>query len=171
MKNTLFCVVDDRAEAERIVRELVGAGISRAGITIIAPDGHGDRHLPHDGARQTALRAMPSAVTNGLIGAVLGAYLALATMAIPGPGLLNGLGPVETILACAAGGAAVGWITSLTMKQAMPVTGAKAYEHAVRDGKILVQVQAEDDHQRAVAAGIVSSGHGTIINQSSDYTW
>ncbi len=170
MKNTLFCTVDSSEEARRIVARLVGAGLGKEGIAVFSPDEARLHLLPHELQERTPLRTVPVSLVCGGLGGLMGAYLAMAFVAIPRLSQVMGMGPLGIVIASVLGGAATGWATALVMKWWMPSAGAKLHEEAVRRGKILIQVDADDDAQRTLANRIVAEADGAIIEQSSDYS-
>jgi uncharacterized membrane protein len=111
---------------------LADMGIASSDITVVT---HG-RHATSKIAEGAGLGAA--------LGSVGGVLATLGAVAIPGPGLLLGMGwLVPILLGAAAGGVAGGIIGSLT-GAGIPETDAHVYAEGVRRGSTLVAARVDD---------------------------
>lgn len=104
--NAITAIFDHREDAERVVSDLIGAGIPKEAISVLWRTG---RHVDVDGSeRQGHGRLSVAASVAG--GGVAGALLGIAVIAIPGLGAVAAAGAVaaSTLSSVAAVSAAIG---------------------------------------------------------------
>ena len=157
VKNSTIAIgaVRTRAQAERVIARLKQAGFTDHDLSIIAP---GDKLVedpkialdhkpgndpadekPRDGAEK--LKGMTvGAVSGGVVLGAVGGLIGLASLAIPGLGLILVGGPLAAALADAAAGGAAGVIAGALMGMRIPEHRAKQYEKSLREGSTLISV-------------------------------
>jgi uncharacterized protein (TIGR02271 family) len=148
---------DSRREAESAIHQLVNSGINRDYISIVSHNDNQDtRDLETDDDTSGAAKG---AGIGAALGGVGGLLAGLAGLAIPGIGPILAAGPIAAALGGALGGAGLGAVTggligALT-DMGVPENEARHYEDAVRQGKTLLTVRAEDDASAERVAGIL----------------
>ena len=158
-----------RSAAQRGVAELVPLEIPKDRINVLTPE-LSDKELaavPTVAGEQPGMGKAMGAVVGGAIGVAGGAGLApaIASVLIPGVGPVLGLGIVAgTLLGAigAAGGAAVGAAFESEVFKGIPEDELFVYEDALRKGRTVVVVMAEDADADAVRGALVLAGAETI---------
>lgn len=134
-----------RAAAEAAVRELSGMGYRQEDITLLMSDATREKEFGIEGGTKAAQGAAVGGAVGGTTGAVLAAIAAVGTsIAVPGLGLVVA-GPIAAALAGAGAGAATGGLVGLLVGSGIPEHRAKVYEAGLRDGGILLGVEAKSD--------------------------
>jgi hypothetical protein len=136
MAKTVIGLVQDRAEARKVIDDLLKSGFRKKDIGVISP--------------QEDFDDMAKAVTKDMaggaaVGALTGLVLAATTMMIPAFGPLLVGGPAATLVAGAAYGGLAGGIIGTLISKGVPEDQAHAYAEGVRRGGTLITVHAEDD--------------------------
>ncbi|WP_347549092.1 low temperature-induced protein [Pseudalkalibacillus hwajinpoensis] len=90
------------------------------------------------------------ALSGGALGGIGGLIAGLGLLAIPGIGQLAAAGPIAAALTGAGVGAGGGGIVGALVGAGMPERDAKQYENHLKDGKIIVIVEASDKVQDKV---------------------
>jgi hypothetical protein len=140
----------DRESAERAYSSLTGRGYSNDDVNLLMSDETRQKHFTDDG-RETELGtkaaegAGKGAAIGGGIGATLAAIAAIGTsVALPGLGLVVA-GPLLAGLAGAGAGGATGGIIGALIGAGIPEERVKQYEEGVREGGIVMGVNARTD--------------------------
>lgn len=154
MAKSVFCLVDNESQAERLVDELRAANFSNNDISVLFPDKTGTRDFAHEKHTKAPEGAATGAGTGGVVGGVLGWLVGIGTLAIPGVGPFIAAGPIMAALAGAGVGAAVGGISGALIGMGIPEYEAKQYESKIRSGNILVSVHSENSDERKRAKEI-----------------
>ncbi len=160
MNTALF---DNREDAERAVAALRDHGIAEDCISVLAlsADGSGTTtdldekdNATAPGKDEgltttTAADAGKGAEEGVFIGAGLGLAAAVASIFLPGFGLIVGGGALATALSGAlgmtVGGALAGGVMGFLVDQGMPEHAAKAYAEGLKRGGIIVSVHDTND--------------------------
>lgn len=155
-KRNLIGMYRDLDIAERLVSDLLSAGVPRDRISIVSHHASeryrdlatlSDEHRKENTAR--------GAGGGAAVGAVGGALLSIGLAALPGVGWILAAGPIGSILATggigALAGAAVGGIGGALSKAGVPERQAQHYAEAVRRGGALIAVEAEEADAPQVA--------------------
>ena len=135
--------------AERAVRALQDAGISRGDISMVSRD----RTKGKPTGRET-VRGFQERTTDGstigeniaggaVFGALGGLLLELAALAIPGIGPIVAAGPLATTLAGAGIGALGGGIIGAIKDMGVPDEEAHIYAESVRRGDTMISVRTD----------------------------
>ncbi|HUQ34569.1 MAG TPA: hypothetical protein VM095_20780 [Pyrinomonadaceae bacterium] len=140
----------DRESAERAYGSLATRGYSNDDVNLLMSDETRKKHFADDG-RETELGtkaaegAGKGAAIGGGIGATLAAIAAIGTsVALPGLGLIVA-GPLLAGLAGAGAGGATGGIIGALIGAGIPEERVKEYEEGVKNGGIVMGVNARND--------------------------
>ncbi|MEN9936805.1 MAG: hypothetical protein RLZZ387_3384 [Chloroflexota bacterium] len=157
-------VFDEYRTAEQAVRALRGAGYSDESVSLVSPQ---PGQAPETSADGTQVNA--GIATGMTAGAVAGAALVgLATLAIPGVGILLAAGPLGAAVGGAAVGGALGGLIGALNGLGIPTEEARQYEAAVRAGKSIVTVRAQDDdHVESTKQTLTGQG-ATVVHSYQD---
>src|ERR1044071_3555 len=107
----VFSLVQDEAQACRIVEDLQQAGFSPNDISVLLPDKGGTKDFAFEKGTKAPEGAVTGATTGGVLGGALGWLAGIGALAIPGVGPFIAAGPIMAALSGAAVGAAAGGIT------------------------------------------------------------
>ena len=130
---TIVALFDTPAEAEATIGDLELAGFARADVSIVI----GER--PHGTETGSHAAGMGAAVGLGV-----GLLAGLATIALPGVGLVLALGP---LLVGGVVGAVAGGLVGTLVDIGVPALEARYYQEAVRRGGTLISFAVEDQEQ------------------------
>ena len=140
----------DRESAERAYGSLTSRGYSNDDVNLLMSDETRKKHFT-DYGRETELGtkaaegAGKGAAIGGGIGATLAAIAAIGTsVALPGLGLVVA-GPLLAGLAGAGAGGATGGIIGALIGAGIPEERVKAYEEGVKEGGIVMGINARND--------------------------
>ncbi|HYG11163.1 MAG TPA: general stress protein, partial [Pyrinomonadaceae bacterium] len=167
MAKTVIGLFDNRAEAQSVVRELLGEGFRHDDISVMSKkiEGQDDRqgetvaYVEEDGDEQIKDMAK-GAGTGAAIGGLAGLLLSLTSLAIPGIGPVLAAGPLAAVIAGAGIGATAGGLISGLTRLGVPEDDANYYAEGVRRGGTLISVEASDEQaERAVA---IMKQHGAV---------
>jgi len=167
-------------QAERLIAILRRAGFSDNDISVIAP-GSELKHdpkialdhepgedpadeKPRDGSEK--LKGLTvGAVSGGLILGTIGGLIGLASLAVPGLGLIVVAGPIAAALTDAAAGGAVGLIAGALMGMRIPEHQAKQYEENVREGNTLISVHTRNAEEFEWAMKLLARGGAEDVHE------
>lgn len=168
MKTAVYCIAQDRTQAEAIVDSLKDAGFSNNEISVLLPD----KSLTRDFAHEQNTKLPEGAATGGAAGigagAILGWLAGIGTLAIPGVGPFIAAGPIMAALGGAAVGGAAGGIIGGLIGMGIPEYEAKLYDGKVRSGNILIAVHSENSDQTKIAKEIFERANAEDINSTSE---
>jgi hypothetical protein len=168
MARSVFCIVHNRAQAERIVDDLKAAGFSNNDISVLFPDKTGSRDFAHEQNTKAPEGAMAGGAAGLAVGGVLGWLTGIGTLAIPGLGPFIAAGPIMAALGGAALGGTVGGLVGALIGMGLPEFEAKRYESKVKSGNILVSVHSENGDQTDRAKEIFEQGGAEDIATASE---
>ena len=141
----------DRESAERAYGSLSSRGYSKDDVNLMMSDETRKKYFSDDDRGDTELgsKALEGAgvgsAIGGTTGAVLGAIAALGTtVALPGLGLLVA-GPIVAGLAGAGAGSLTGGLIGALVGSGIPEDRAKEYEQGIREGGMVMGVNARSD--------------------------
>ena len=172
--------VKTQNQCERLVGILKRAGFSDFDISVILPDNNlaqGPKialdHAPGDDPADEKPRDGSDKLKGLTVGAVSGAVIlgtrggliGLASLAIPGVGLLVVAGPIAAALTDAAAGGAVGAIAGALMGMRIPEHRAQQYEKSVREGNILISIHTQDTEALKQAMKILADGGAEDLHE------
>jgi hypothetical protein len=140
----------DRESAERAYGSLSSRGYSKDDVNLLMSDETRKKHFTDDG-RETELgnKALEGAGTGAAIGGTVGATLAAiaaigTSVALPGLGLIVA-GPLAAALAGAGAGGATGGVIGALIGAGIPEERVKHYETGLKEGGIVMGVNARSD--------------------------
>lgn len=179
MRETLYASFVNYGDAQKASGALLDRGLRPEDLSAVAtPSAHDD--IVHDSARlehgaktgmttTTGNDAAAGAAKGAGIGAAVGAAALVASLFVPGVGLVTGGGALATALGALAGttaaGAAVGAVAGYLKDQGVPADVATRYEDAVtRGGAIIAVALPSAGVDRASAEGILLKYGANDVN-------
>ena len=177
MSQTVVGIFYTPAEAERAVSDLMNGGFPREKISLITPSSHVE-HVKIEGSDTEHVEDLAiGAVSGGLLGGMLGALVGMIVVGFPGIGALLVAGPLAAAIsgagvtmAVGAGAGAVGGgiLGALTWAG---ITGNEAhvYEEFIRQGRILVMVQASGAEREKAAEILHRDGAADAVDQADEW--
>ncbi len=168
---TVVGIFTSRADAERAIRPLRSMGIGEEKINYLAP-----------GASKEALEAVPTTETEQpgmgkalgtVVGGVAGATgaTAAASLLIPGIGPVVALGVAAAALLGAAGGATVGGALENSLSQGLPKDELFVYEDALRQGRTVIVVLAEEGIQANAVRNALAQAGAESLDAARERWW
>lgn len=134
-----------RVAAESAARELRATGYRQEDMTVLMSDATREKEFGIESGTKAAQGAAVGGAVGGTTGAVLASVAAVGTsIALPGIGLVVA-GPLAAALAGA--GAATGGLVGLLVGSGIPEHRAKVYEAGLREGGILMGVEAKTEKE------------------------
>jgi hypothetical protein len=191
MADTIYASFADADMAQKAVGALLDHGVRCEDITFLANEEYGRRYgydrvdavddddddhdrnpvasAAHGISTTTGADAASGAAKGAGIGLGLGAAAAIASMFIPGVGLVTGGGALASALAglaaSTAGGAAAGGATGYLKDQGVPEAAAMDYDKAIRSGGAMVAVTVpSNDVDRATAESVLAKYNAGNVN-------
>lgn len=168
MATAVFCIVNNRAQAENIVEFLKDAGFSPGDISVLFPDKTGTHDFAHEQHTKAPEGATAGGVAGMLTGGVLGWLAGIGTLAIPGLGPFVAAGPIMAALSGAAVGGALGGIAGALVGMGLPEFEAKRYESKVTGGNILISVHSDSSDQTERIKEIFEQCGGHEVSTASE---
>lgn len=142
---TVVGLFRDTAQVERAIRDLKAAGFSDNQIGILMQHRAEERRLATDTGTKAGEGAAAGAVGGGVLGGVIGLLAGVGALAIPGIGPIIAGGALASTLAGAGIAAAAGGLIGALVGMGIPEEDARYYETRLREGGILVTVEAGAD--------------------------
>jgi hypothetical protein len=162
-------VFKSRSDAERSAAELVPLEIPKARINILTPEVTNKEiaAVPTVAGEQPGMGKAMGAVVGGAMGVAGGVGLApaIASLLVPGVGPVLGIGILAgTLLGAigAVGGGGVGAALESATFEGLPEDELFIYEDALRKGRTVVVVMADDDDASAVRGALELAGAETV---------
>jgi hypothetical protein len=154
MGKLVIGVFKNRADVEKAIQEILDLGYTSEDVSVLMTDETRTREF----GIEPGTKAAEGAGIGGAVGAAVGAVLAAiaaagASLVIPGIGLVVA-GPVVAALAGAGAGGVTGGLVGAFIGAGIPEYRAKAYEKALKEGGILVGVEAESADDALTLEGL-----------------
>ena len=186
MNNTIYSTFADPAMAEKAVGALMDYGVKKENISVIMPEGYTSSYVSDDDdtdvddvnktekagkegiSTTTGADAGKGAVKGAGIGLGVGVLAALASVFVPGVGLVLGAGALATAIGGAAGataaGAVAGGVTGYLKDQGVPEDQIANYNNVLQSGGAMVAVtpDADDDVDTAEIQSVLNKYNGTV---------
>jgi len=154
MQETLYASFTDYRNAEKASGALLDRGVRPEDLSVVATTGAYDQrvrdpdrvehHVKTGVTTTTGHDAAKGAAKGAGIGAAVGAAALVASLFIPGLGLVTGAGALATALGALVGttaaGAAVGALAGYLKDQGVPHDVATKYEDAVKRGGAIIAI-------------------------------
>jgi hypothetical protein len=147
--HTVVGVFDGPNHAEQALNELKEAGFTPDQVSVVAKDTRETQSMVErsdmQGAETTGVAT--GAFLGGITGGIAGWLIGIGALAIPGIGPIVAAGALATTLGGAAVGALAGGLLGALVGAGVPEEDARGYETHVREGRILLTVQASTAEQ------------------------
>jgi hypothetical protein len=177
MKSTVG-VFTSVADAERALNELRSIGVAEDRINVLTPERSTKNieDVPTTEGEQPGMGSAVGGVVGGALGAASGMSLgaAAASLFIPGVGPVIAMGVLGAALlgaGGAVGGAAVGDALEGSMAQGIPRDEIFFYEDALRRGRTVIVVGAENDAQYDMTRKVMERAGAESIDAARDDWW
>lgn len=175
---TVVGIFPSRVAAERAIEHLCALGIARERITCLIPGASADQ-LEQVPTTETEQPGTAPAI-GGVVGGAMGASGSLMTATVASA-LIPGIGPITAIgiLAVGAlgliGGALVGAVAGNALEDALssglPKDERFVYEDALRQGRTVLIVLADDTAQTEAAQAILERAGAESLNAAREQWW
>jgi hypothetical protein len=168
--STVVGVFKSRADAERSVAKLGEIGIPTDRINALTPHATESElaAIPTSQGEQPGMVKTLGAVTGGALGAGIGEMV--ATMILPGVGLVLALGLAGGALLGAIGGGTIGGEAEKTVFASVPEEEFFVYEDALRRGRSLVLARVDDSMAEA-ARGAFDAAGAESVDRAREMWW
>lgn len=159
--DTVVALFDNQADAERAIQDLREAGFSKDRIGVMLRD---PSYSP--GTADDVQNVLPGetaaagAVGGGILGGVIGLLAGVGALALPGVGPVIAGGALVTSLTGAGVGAAAGGVLGALVGLGVPESSARYFEEGIRQGAVLVLVDA--GYRREAAKDILRFSRGDL---------
>ena len=176
---TIFARFDDYKLAEKAVGALLDHGMKQDDIGLITRphkdiEGKHEGHAKHGITTTTASDAGVGAAKGAGVGLVVGTVAAVATLLIPGFGLVTGGAALVTAIGAAVGttaaGAVAGGVTGYLKDQGMDEPAARSYEEAIKNGGALVTLHLPSEKVTRLDAEKVMAKYSVVTISSGPRT-
>ena len=183
--SAVICIAPTRPQANQMIVDLKAAHFPDDGISVLFLDPEATRRFAYHNHTSSAEEVSTGTATGGIVGGIMGMAVGLASLAIPGAGLVLAAGPLYLALSglgvgiagaggavigasvggmvsanADIGGASAGSIAGGLIRMGMTAADALEYEAKVLTGEVLVAVQAEGDAASRQAAQVVTQSGG-----------
>ena len=172
---TIAGIFASREAAARAVQRLRAIGVRDDAINALIP-GMSEREIaanvPTDEGEQPGMGTAVGAVTGAAAGASIGMPIgaAIATSVIPGVGPIIAAGLLGAAL-LGAGGAAVGHTMEDTLSTGLPRDELLVYQDALRNGRIVLVVEADDDRDADIIRGTLEQAGAESVDAAREAWW
>jgi uncharacterized protein (TIGR02271 family) len=139
---TVVGLFHDHSQAERAIRDLKAAGFADRQIGVLMQDQNEQKELARNTGTKAEEGAATGAVSGGVLGGIVGLLAGIGALAIPGIGPIVAGGALASTLAGAGIGAAAGGLVGALIGMGIPEEDARYYEGGLKEGGILVTVEA-----------------------------
>jgi hypothetical protein len=162
--NTVAGIFAARADAERAIENLRALGLTEDNINLLSP-GRTEQQIESVPTTETEQPGMGNAV-GGVVGGAMGAAggmtlgAAAASLLVPGVGPIMAAGLIGAALFGAGGvaaGMAAGGALEGEIAQGLPHDEVFVYEDALRQGRTVLIVSAEDEQAESCAQSLERS--------------
>jgi len=168
---TVAGIFSSREEALQAADRLREYGVPDGDISVLHPGASKDELLGKAAEDETEGKGTGT-VLGGIVGASAGIATGplIASIFVPGVGIISALGVAAMGIIGAVAGAAAGNALEHTAAYDFPEEELHVYEHALRNGKtVLVTVVADDQIQQTEA--LLEQAGATGINRARDEWW
>jgi hypothetical protein len=160
-----------RADAEHAVAELKEIGVPKDRINLLTPEA-GEKELaavPQSQGEQPGMVKTLGALTGGALGAGIGEMV--ATMILPGAGLVIALGLAGGALLGAIGGEEIGRAAENTIFASLPEEELFVYEDALRRGRSVVIATLSEDGLAEAVRGAFDHNGAESVDRARQMWW
>ena len=165
MATLVTALFKNATQAEAAVDALIKRGYSRDDISVIMSDATRNKSIAIVEGNKAAEGTGVGSAVGGVIGATIAAIAAVGTsLALPGLGLVIA-GPIAAALAGAGAGGATGGIIGALVGAGIHERRAAVYDSGIREGGILVGVEAKSSEDAKQLEEILESLGGEGVRQ------
>jgi hypothetical protein len=168
MRKAVFGLARDTSQARSIVEGLRQAGFSENAVSVLCPDRSGTRDFAHEQHTKAPEGATTGAATGGVLGGIAGWLVGIGSLAIPGLGPFVAAGPILSALSGVAAGATAGGVVGGLVGMGIPEFEAKRYEGKLREGRLLISVDTENDEMRDSAKRVFEAAGAEDVKVASE---
>lgn len=176
--STVAGIFNSRANAESAVGRLRTVGVAEDRISLLTPGTTQEQldDVPTTETEQPGMGAALGGTVGGALGVAGGLHLGAvaASLLIPGVGPVLAAGLVGAALLGAGGaatGIAMGGALEDSMARGLPHDELFIYEDALRRGRSVVIVVAEDDNQADAARGVIGQAGAESVDAARENWW
>lgn len=142
MATLVTALFGNKTQAEAAIDALIKRGYTRDDISVIMSDATRNKHFAIETGNKAADGTGIGGAVGGVVGATLAAIAAVGTsLALPGLGIVVA-GPIAAALAGAGAGGLTGGVIGALVGAGIPEHRANVYDAGVREGGILVGIEA-----------------------------
>jgi uncharacterized membrane protein len=161
MKKAVIGTVDNSAQADAVVQQLLNGGFQGKDISVLYPDPRGEDRVVVEKVRtghtHAADGAMAGVGAGALTGGSLGLLAGIGALMIPGLGPFIAAGPIVATLTGLIGGAAVGGIAGSLVGLGIPEEEARRGDKHIRGGGALIAVHVDTRDEQSRAQNLLAS--------------
>lgn len=176
--STVAGIFRSRADAERAVENLRSAGIVNDHLNLLTPgttDQELEASVPTTETEQPGMGGALGGTVGGALGAAGGMTIgaAAASLLVPGVGPVIAAGILGAAL-LGAGGAAAGAAAGDALEdtvEGLPHDELYVYEDALRQGRSVVLVVADDDAQAETVRGVLAQAGAETLDAARENWW
>jgi hypothetical protein len=176
--STVAGIFNSTSDAERAVESLSGVGVGRERISLLTPgttQGKLD-DVPTTETEQPGMGTALGGAVGGALGVAGGLHLgaAAASLLVPGVGPVLAAGIIGAALLGAGGaaaGAAAGGSLEDSMAEGLPHDELFVYEDALRRGRSVVIVVADDETVAESARGVLTQAGAESVDAARESWW
>ncbi len=154
MSNIVTASFKDRLSAETALMELERVGITESQVSLVVTDETRGNHFQIENKTKADEGLAAGATFGGIVGGVLAALTAAGVVVIPGLNLVVS-GALIAGLAGLGAGAATGGLVGALIGAGIPEHEAKLYEKEIREGGVLMAVEAVDSDQKRTVKDVL----------------
>ncbi len=177
--NTVAGIFSSRADAEGAVERLRSAGVGEDSVSLLTPgttQGELDAAVPTTETEQSGTGTALGGTVGGAIGAAGGLHLgaAIASFFVPGVGPIMAAGIIGAALLGAGGvatGMAAGSALEGNLAKGLPHDELFVYEDALRQGRSVLIVSAEDDEQAERVRVVLADAGAESLDAARESWW
>lgn len=163
MATLVTALFNNKTQAEAAIDALIKRGYTRDDISVIMSDATKNKHFAIETGNKAADGTGIGGAVGGVVGATLAAIAAVGTsLALPGLGIIVA-GPIVAALAGAGAGGATGGVIGALIGAGIPEHRANVYDAGVREGGILVGVEAKSSEDEKALDVLLSNLGGENI--------
>lgn len=162
MSDTITGIFNKPNQAEAALSDLEKLGINKERISVIMTDRTRGKAFNIEKGNKAGESAAIGASVTGVVAAIAAGLTAVGSMVIPGVNLVA-VGPFVAALAGAGAGAAAGGIIGALVGLGIPEYEAKLYEKEIKDGGVLIAVEAKNDEEEKAVKDILQGNKAKNI--------
>jgi hypothetical protein len=148
MSKSVFCITNNRSQADDIVDALKVKGFSNQDVSILLADNKETKDFEYGRKVKVSEEPGSSETENkSTIGGILGWLAGIGVFPIPDVGPFIAAGPIMLALKNLDEEHTYGGITGALISMGIPEYEAKRYEGKIRRGSTLISVHTEDDNE------------------------